>query len=194
MLEAERRNWLMARRDSLTGLGNRIRLVEALDAACARLEADPFRRDRHFALLYLDLDGFKAVNDTLGHEAGDRLLERIGAALAGAIRPQDRAFRVGGDEFIILADGAGTADAAALARRIIAAMPAGEGPAGQGPAGHRNVRRVTASIGIATACTDGIDPATLLAEADAALYFAKGRGKACWHLYGSEEVPLAEAC
>jgi diguanylate cyclase (GGDEF)-like protein len=184
MLEAERANWLMARLDSLTGLGNRIRLVEALDAACARLAADPFDPRRHFALLYLDLDGFKAVNDSLGHEAGDRLLERLGGVLAGAIRERDRAFRVGGDEFIILADGAGIADATGLARRILAAIPACQS----------GRFRATASIGITIACTEGAEPAALLAEADAALYFAKGKGKARFHLYGDEAIPLAEAC
>ncbi|MDB5672614.1 MAG: hypothetical protein JWO25_3573 [Alphaproteobacteria bacterium] len=184
MLRAERRNWLMARSDSLTGLGNRVSLVEAIESICAKLHADPTDPARHFALFYLDLDGFKAINDNFGHEAGDRLLASIAAVLTGLVTPRGTAFRVGGDEFVILAEG-GLPAAAKLAGRIIAAIPACQAEASR--------RRVTASIGITIASADRADPRILLAEADAALYFAKGRGKSCWHLHGSEPTPLARA-
>jgi diguanylate cyclase (GGDEF)-like protein len=139
-------------------------------------------------LLYIDLDGFKAVNDSLGHDGGDRLLESIGRTLAAVLRRDQYAYRVGGDEFVILAEGAGIEEASRLAGRTIAAIAARQGIA------IRAGCRISASIGIALACTDGSDPHALLAEADAALYFAKRQGKSCFHLYGTEEMPLLHAC
>ena len=188
MIRAEQGNWLMARCDPLTGLFNRVKLMEMLERACAGLDADPFDRSRHFALLYIDLDGFKAVNDSLGHDGGDRLLESIGRTLAAVLRRDQNAYRVGGDEFVILAEGAGEEEASRLAGRIIAALAARQGIA------VRAGCRISASIGVALACTDGAAPHALLAEADAALYFAKRQGKSCFHLYGTEEVPLLRAC
>ncbi len=169
MLRAEQRNWQMARTDLLTGLGNRAQLYEELNAACTRLRAAP--GEPGFALLYVDLDGFKTVNDTQGHAVGDRLLERIGRSLAAALDGDDCAYRIGGDEFLVMMPGADAAGAEALATKIMAAVGAAHDidvPARV---------RVTASIGIALAPEDGNDAQLLIAHADRALYNAKRDGK-----------------
>jgi diguanylate cyclase (GGDEF)-like protein len=171
MLRAEQRNWLMARTDLLTGLGNRAQLYERLAAACQRLRAAPDDRGAQFALLYVDLDGFKAINDTHGHAIGDKLLDRIGRALARALADDRAAFRIGGDEFLVLLPGAAAADAETEAREIMRL-------AGDYYDVGLPVRvRVTASIGIALAPEDGTDPQLLIAHADRALYNAKHAGK-----------------
>jgi diguanylate cyclase (GGDEF)-like protein len=187
MIQAEHRNRLLARSDPLTGLHNRVQLIETLTALCAALDSAPDVEERHFALLYLDLDGFKEINDTLGHEAGDRMLEGVGARLGRAIRRGDTAYRVGGDEFVVLAPASNAMDSAQLARRIIAAFAAAH------PLGPGLFRRVTASIGIALACEEGADPMALLAEADAALYDAKRNGKACFQQSGTAPLALLRA-
>ena len=171
MLRAEQRNWLMARTDLLTGLGNRAQLYERLGVACQRLRADPADPGAHFALLYIDLDGFKAVNDTHGHAVGDKLLDRIGRSLAAALDGDDCAYRIGGDEFLVVVPGADVAQAEWQATEIMSAVgvPHDIGlPVRVG---------VTASIGIALAPADGCDPQLLIAHADRALYNAKRDGK-----------------
>lgn len=157
---------LGARRDALTGLGNRLALDEALRA----LE----ERGAPYALLVLDLDGFKQVNDTHGHGAGDELLKRIASRLQGALRKGEMAGRLGGDEFAVLAaPGRAAALAAALVEICRLPVPHGAG-----------ALRVGASVGVAF----GPD-AQLRQRADEALYAAKRAGKDCWR--ASRTVPLA---
>jgi len=171
MLRAEQRNWLMARTDLLTGLGNRAQLYEQLGGACQRLRAGPDDPATRFALLYVDLDGFKAINDTHGHAVGDKLLDRIGRHLAASLDGDDCAYRIGGDEFLIVVPGADAAHAERQAGEIMAAV--GEAH----DIGLPTRARVTASIGIALAPDDGCDAQLLIAHADRALYHAKRGGK-----------------
>lgn len=159
--------------DKLTGLRNR----RAADACLARLCAS----GAPFGLLHMDLDYFKAVNDTLGHAAGDQVLGMVGSVLRGQTRAEDCAARIGGDEFaVILAGRTNPAHLLAVADRIIAGVSVPQDIAGQ-PA------RVSASIGIVRSVDyAAADPAMILADADAALYRAKraGRGRAVLHRDG----------
>ena len=162
----------MALHDALTDLPNRVLLHDRLEhsVACAR-------RGEQMALLYLDLDQFKSVNDTLGHSLGDQLLKAVGERLRGCIREIDTVARIGGDEFAIIQTATkDPTDAAALARRVREAIAA--------PyelAGHQIV--VDTSIGIAIAPDDGCDPDQLLKSADMALYGAKADGRATYRFF-----------
>jgi len=150
--------------DPLTGLPNRALLDDRLSQALRRRQATAV------AVLFVDLDNFKVVNDSLGHTVGDRLLVAVAQRLQQAVRPEDTVARLGGDEFIILLeDAADPAGAVQVATRIRNAV--------QMPfqvEGHELV--VTASVGIARERA-GIDPGELLRQADIALYQAKGTGK-----------------
>jgi diguanylate cyclase (GGDEF)-like protein len=165
----ERAGHEMARRamhDALTGLPNRVLLHDRLVQALGRLG----RHEGAVALLVLDLDGFKAVNDAFGHETGDRLLVDVAQRLSGVLRAGDTAARVGGDEFVILCeDVGGEHEALAVAERITAAL-AEPFPAAAGAA------PVRSSIGIAVTTRAGARAASMLREADAAMYRAKQRG------------------
>lgn len=165
--EAELRIEYLARHDPLTGLPNRVLFREHLLRALALTE----RHGVPFALLCLDLDRFKPVNDTLGHLAGDELLRTVADRIKGVIRTEDTVARIGGDEFVIIQVGAGQPKSGrALAERLIHAME---------PAidldGH--VVRVGLSVGIALAPRDGQDPDSLYRAADKALYRAKAEGR-----------------
>jgi diguanylate cyclase (GGDEF)-like protein len=143
----------LADRDALTGVGN-YRLLSA------RLGYELSRHRRHgrrFAVILLDLDGFKEVNETYGHLAGDRVLRDIGAALVEAVRDQDTVARQGGDEFSVLAPEAGPKEAEILAARLCDAVGTVQGVTGP----------LNASIGWAIFPDDGERPETLLAHADA---------------------------
>ncbi|MEN5083175.1 EAL domain-containing protein [Bosea sp. TWI1241] len=156
----------MARFDELTGLANRFEFTSQLAAAFLRRE----RTGDGFALLYIDLDGFKQVNDNLGHDIGDQVLIQTAARLKSAIRHSDLLARFGGDEFVLILPAADVATVKAIAQRMIDAMcPAFE-------LGTKTIY-VTASIGIALAPTDGSSPADLLRHADTALYKAKAAGR-----------------
>jgi diguanylate cyclase (GGDEF)-like protein/PAS domain S-box-containing protein len=161
--------------DSLTGLANQALFRDRVDHALARLS----RSRGHLAVLFLDLDNFKHVNDSLGHTSGDLLLGSVTARLLGSVRPADTAARMGGDEFaVLLEDLADPADAVEAAERIIAAL--------QDPfliEGNEVV--ATASIGVAHAGS-GITGEQLLANADLAMYTAKGRGKGRCEVFESE--------
>ncbi|WP_217912772.1 putative bifunctional diguanylate cyclase/phosphodiesterase [Miltoncostaea marina] len=162
----ERRLRHQATHDGLTGLPDRALFIARADAAIARCRV---RGDGHAALLYIDLDGFKEVNDSLGHEAGDRLLREIAARLLGALRGDDTAARLGGDEFaVLLGRVADLSEAEGVARRIVAelARPWREGDL---------ELPLSASIGVALCGPDGGDATELLADADAAMYVAKRR-------------------
>ncbi len=156
----------LAHHDALTGLPNRVLLRERLDRALAQIG-----RGHGFAVLCLDLDKFKPVNDTLGHPVGDKLLQAVGERLSACVREVDTVARLGGDEFaIVQADIAGPQDAGKLAARIVEAVSR--------PFeldGHRVT--IGTSIGIAVAPDDGHDQDTLLKNADIALYRAKSEGR-----------------
>jgi diguanylate cyclase (GGDEF)-like protein len=156
----------MARHDALTDLPNRVLLREQLELALGGLH-----RSGRLALLYLDLDQFKGVNDTLGHPIGDELLKVVAERLQRSIRDIDTVARVGGDEFAIIQAGiTDPAEAGILARSLCEAISA--------PCdlmGHNVL--VNASIGIAFAPNDGLDSSELMKNADLALYAAKETGR-----------------
>jgi diguanylate cyclase (GGDEF)-like protein len=156
----------VARRDSLTGVGNRY----ALDEAIARLlEQGDRLRPARFALVLLDIDHFKAYNDEYGHLAGDAALGHLGQVLRSATRSQDLAFRYGGEEFLLLLPGIDLPGAMAVAERVRLAAEASAGSA---------VPPFTISAGVALCDpADGRDPEPLLRRADAALYIAKRAGR-----------------
>ena len=160
----------MARHDALTGLPNRRVFSENLEAAIARAS----RGNSEFAVLLLDLDRFKPINDLHGHAVGDAVLIEVASRLSGLVRKTDTAARLGGDEFAVILDNAGqknlAADAVAVAERLIATLSRPIEVDGQSLS-------VGASIGIATCPTDGADPETLLQAADMAMYRAKQEGR-----------------
>jgi diguanylate cyclase (GGDEF)-like protein len=133
--------------DPLTGLANRVLLMDRVDAAAHRAERSP---DARFAVLYCDLDGFKGVNDQLGHDAGDELLVGVARRLETAVRPGDLVSRLGGDEMAVLLDGVtGVEEAAGVAERLLAAL------AEPYAVGGREVV-VTVSVGVAVADAEGL--------------------------------------
>lgn len=154
--------------DDLTGLPNRAHLATKLQEA---LEATA-HTDGHLGVLFLDLDGFKQINDTLGHSAGDDLLVAVAGRLTTAIRPHDMVARIGGDEFIMMCrELRKPAEAESVAARVLALLTEPIDLDG-------TPVTVSASIGIAVAGADGEDADTLMARADAAMYGAKARGRA----------------
>ena len=156
-----------ATHDPLTGLPNRARL----DASLPGWLAAAARAGRPVGVLMVDLDGFKHVNDTLGHAAGDALLVQVGRRLSAAARDGDVLVRMGGDEFTLIAtDLAAAPDVAGVAARLIAALAAPFSVDGR-------ELFVTASIGTAAFPVDGSDAGSLVRNADAALYAAKGAGR-----------------
>lgn len=153
--------------DSLTGLANRSLLNEQLQHSIHRAR----RRAESFALLFIDLDGFKAVNDTYGHDAGDALLIELGQRLQKRFRATDCCARIGGDEFVILLDEiADAATAITIARSILALMA-------RPLVWHQHSLQVSASIGLALYPDDGDSADSLLTRADYAMYRAKANGK-----------------
>ncbi|HEY1832855.1 MAG TPA: EAL domain-containing protein [Solirubrobacteraceae bacterium] len=162
------RMWLerQALHDPLTNLPNRSLLMDRARQALARLH----RGGGVLAMLFIDLDKFKAVNDNLGHEAGDRLLVMVSERLAELMRDSDTVARLGGDEFVVLAeDIESEGEAMALAGRVLDAL---ERPF---PLGTAEVAML-ASVGVAVARDTHADPETMLREADLAMYKAKGAG------------------
>jgi diguanylate cyclase (GGDEF)-like protein len=153
----------MARIDSLTGLANRFTFNEALRKACHAAN------ELEFAVLYIDLDNFKHINDSLGHDSGDRLLAAMAKRLSGFSRQGDLLARLGGDEFVVLHSGP-TESALDLAQRIINSMAAPFEIEG-------STIYVTTSIGIASAPEHGSDPMDILRASDIALYAAKAAGR-----------------
>jgi diguanylate cyclase (GGDEF)-like protein len=187
---AEEQIRFLAYHDSLTGLGNRRLFGERLEHALAQAS----RRGKHVGVLFLDLDLFKRINDTLGHTAGDELLQKVAGRLARDVRDsdtiardaqiQEREFdtalsRLGGDEFTILMTNIDDPQSlSAAARRLLESLSR--------PyelKGHEVV--ISASIGIATAPDDGSDAETLLRNADSAMYHAKKRGRNNYQFYAN---------
>lgn len=178
--EAAARLAWQAFHDPLTGLPNRALLLDRLGNALDRSKRSP----RITALMFIDLDDFKDVNDTLGHEAGDQLLCEVGRRLSSLVRAGDTVARLGGDEFIVLADGLEAAgEAAAIAQRINNLLA--------NPIIVRGTElSVTASIGIAF--DSDHEPDRLLREADNALYRAKAAGKSRFEVYVDQPVAVAK--
>nr|WP_308936774.1 EAL domain-containing protein [Duganella sp. SG902] len=161
--QAEQRAHDLSTRDALTNLLNRRALIQQLEHAVATSD----RGGVGFALLFLDLDKFKPINDTYGHEAGDELLRQVAARLTAAVRVADIVARLGGDEFVVLIEGkSASANAARVARKIemACALPFEIGA-------HR--LKTAASIGIALYPEDGANAQALMKNADTAMYHAK---------------------
>lgn len=178
--DLERQLHRQARHDHLTGLPNRLEFMRRLDQQIAAL--DQHSGEGALALMFIDLDGFKQVNDLLGHQEGDRVLLAFAAALAGCVRPTDVAARLAGDEFVICLPGLDDADnvAAAVARRVLAAARAASGAAAP----------VSASIGIAVHAR-GLTADQLVRQADVAMYTAKQGGKNQFAFYRAQGQSLA---
>ncbi len=173
---AEQQLIYLANHDPLTGLLNREHFHSRLTQALAAVQ----RHDTQLALMFLDLDRFKLINDTLGHRLGDLLLQAVSDRLRGAVRAQDILARLGGDEFIILlSDITNSNDAARVAEKTIQLLM-------QPYTLEGNDIVVTASIGISVYPDDGKDSHSLLMNADAAMYLAKERGKNNFQFYTLE--------
>jgi diguanylate cyclase (GGDEF)-like protein len=156
-----------AHHDFLTGLPNRMLLNDRIGQAIALAP----RHKKRIAVLYLDLDGFKQINDSLGHAVGDQLLQAVAACLVKCVRGSDTVSRLGGDEFIVLLSEAELPeDAALIAKRILDALATPHSIGAQR-------LKVTTSIGVSLYPEDGTDAETLIANADTAMYQAKASGR-----------------
>ena len=165
--QAEARVHHMAYHDSLTGLPNRALLSDRLDRAMLNAR----RSQRQLAVMFIDLDRFKTINDSLGHMTGDQLLKEVANRLCCAVRGSDTVARLGGDEFVVLLPGiADPVEASAVAEQIIAALDQSF------PLDGRQLH-ITPSIGICIYPDDGADVATLMRNADTAMYHAKATGR-----------------
>jgi len=174
--EQQQRLAHLAHYDALTRLPNRVLLADRLQLALQQAE----RSQAMLAVAYLDLDGFKAVNDHLGHEAGDALLVDVAGRLRGVLRGGDTVARIGGDEFVLLLrdlDDFGECEQAL--RRVLAEVAAPYRLDG-------SVVEISASIGVTVFPADGADPDTLLRHADQAMYVAKQGGRNRYHLFDAE--------
>lgn len=169
--EAER----LALYDTLSGLPNRVLFRDRVEHALALARRD----GSSVALLMMDLDRFKDVNDTFGHHAGDALLRDVGPHLQGELRPGDTLARLGGDEFALLLPGAGAAVATAVAERVLRALGRPFTVEGQS-------LTIGVSIGIACSPEHAGDADTLLRRADVAMYVAK-RGRGTWATYAADQ-------
>jgi diguanylate cyclase (GGDEF)-like protein len=158
--------------DPLTGLANRLLFADRVAHALAR-------RGGNVVVMYVDLDDFKPVNDTYGHEAGDILLCAVGQRLRDSLRPADTPARLGGDEFAVLLTDVAAHDVPTIADRIMRNFQA---PVDLGTA----TARISASMGIAMADTGSIGADELLRQADAAMYVAKRGGKRGYAINGQE--------
>lgn len=175
--QAEEKYMHLALHDPVTGFPNRIFLMEHLDRAIKHVQRNP---EYLFALLFLDLDRFKVVNDSLGHHVGDQLLGAIATHLHQLIRETDIVARLGGDEFVILLEPIEEiSDAAQIADRILQKLSS--------PIALDNCQVFTsASIGIALSTPDYRQGADMLRDADIAMYRAKNRGKACFEIFNED--------
>jgi diguanylate cyclase (GGDEF)-like protein len=168
---------LRATHDSLTGLANRASLTERL-AASFRPGSD--RRARHESVLFIDVDDFKDVNDSLGHDAGDALLIQLATRLTGCVRPHDLVARLGGDEFaVVVVEGVGECTAVDVAERVLAVLRTPFLVGGARLA-------VAVSIGVAQRRPETVDAAELLRHADFAMYMAKGGGKGRYQVFDAQ--------
>ncbi|HZR71155.1 MAG TPA: EAL domain-containing protein [Burkholderiales bacterium] len=167
----------LANHDALTALPNRAMFTEVLNLAIENAR----RYRRHFAVLFIDLDRFKIINDTLGHEAGDKLLQEMSKRLTHTVRASDVVARLGGDEFVVLVqEVAEPKQVATVARKILASLV-------QPVVMNQQEVRMTASIGICMYPADAQDEQSLMKNADIAMYRAKEDGKNNYKFY-SEEI------
>ncbi len=181
--DSEARIAHMARHDELTGLANRVLFRERIELAIARTR----RTDERFAVLLLDLDRFKGVNDTMGHPAGDALLKMTAQRLCRTVRETDTVARLGGDEFAIVQTLIGSrADVERLCARILDAIKEPFEIAGHGV-------DIGTSIGIAVAPDDGLEAEGLLKNADIALYAVKTGGRGSWRFFEPAMEAQAQA-
>jgi diguanylate cyclase (GGDEF)-like protein len=172
----EERIQFLANHDALTALPNRVMFTEVLNIAIENAR----RYHRNFAVLFIDLDRFKIINDTLGHEAGDKLLQEMGKRLTQTVRSSDVVARLGGDEFVILVQEVSESkQVATVARKILAAVVQPMIMQGQ-------ECRVTASVGICMYPADAQDEQALMKNADIAMYRAKEDGKNNYKFYSQE--------
>lgn len=181
--EAEARLLHDAFHDRLTQLPNRARLLDRMAQLLRRTGRNP---ERTFSVLFLDLDRFKVINDSLSHMVGDQLLVAIGRRLEGVLRPGDTVARLGGDEFTMLLDDADREEACRIADRIQTELQA---PFTVG----RHEIYVTVSIGITTSRDGGRSPEDMLRDADLAMYCAKDRGRARFERFDPEMRTAAVA-
>ncbi len=166
----------LAHQDALTGLANRLALQLRLDQALPEAR----RRSCGVAVLFIDLDRFKIINDTLGHVVGDRLLGEVACRLQRVVRESDLVARLGGDEFVILLpDVENASDAAAVAGKVLAAFA-------RPVLIDANELHTSPSIGISLSPSDGSDGDTLLRNADAAMYHAKASGRNNYQFFAAE--------
>lgn len=172
---------ILAQQDPLTGLANRRLLTRRISAAMANA-----RRNRTaMALIYLDLDGFKEVNDTAGHDTGDELLRQVARRLESVVREEDTVARIGGDEFMIaLWHVANASDVTFVASKVVEVVSEPYSISGR-PA------KVTASVGVSVYPVNGEDSEALIKSADTALYDAKRSGKNAFRLSWQGEIPTA---
>ena len=169
---------LLAHTDALTGLPNRNHLYRRLTEAIARSH----RNGTKLGFLYLDLDNFKQINDTLGYAGGDELLKQFGTRLQACVRQTDMVARLAGDEFVIVIESMEQSEEAQrVAAKIIGAMQSPFTLAGTD-------RFITTSVGVATADVQTENPDSLIRKADEALYQAKRSGKNLYRLYDTLDV------
>jgi len=162
-----------AEHDFLTGLPNRMLLNDRISQAIASAP----RKTKHLAVLFLDLDGFKHINDSLGHPTGDSLLRSVARRLVECVRASDTVSRQGGDEFVVLlSEGAHWVDAAIVARRMLRAV------AESHSIDQRDLH-ITTSIGVSVYPDDGEDAETLVKNADTAMYQAKENGRQSYQFF-----------
>ncbi len=174
--ESQRKMEQLAYYDMLTGLANRSYFRDQLRKSIAMSSRGYY----HFALLYFDLDEFKRINDTLGHDAGDELLKEVARRLISRLREEDTIARLGGDEFAVILSGIkGREQAALIAENLQQSFAAPVKLAGQEVA-------ISASIGITVAPEDAADEELLLKHADLAMYEAKARGRNTYHFFSQD--------
>ena len=180
--QLERKLEEMATHDFLTGLPNRVLLLDRFNIAAALAH----RNKARLAVMSLDLDKFKSINDTLGHDAGDQVLKAVSTRLTGIIRASDTLARVGGDEFImVMMETNHVENAAAIAQKILDSF--------MEPLsidGHQ--LRLSTSIGIAIYPKDAQDLETLTKQSDAAMYYSKGHGRNQFKFFGDGDVRIGE--
>lgn len=181
LAEANRELAQLALQDTLTRLPNRLLLEDRLGQAISKAD----REGRHFALMFMDLDGFKTVNDAYGHDVGDKLLVAVTQRLLQPLKGQYTLARIGGDEFVLLAETDGPDDAASLASALVRAI---DSPFALEP--YELV--VTLSIGIALYPHDGKTDRELMFNADAAMYHTKHMGRNGYHFFQPSMNTLAQ--
>lgn len=177
--EAEAAVRRLAYTDHLTGLPNRVLLYDRATLALARAR----RSGERLALLFMDLDNLKRVNDTLGHAVGDELLRQVGERLSSMFRGEDTVARIGGDEFVMFVRVSDAMGAEVVAGRIISLLDEPYVVRGEEV-------RSSASIGIAVAPEHGMDLDELIAKADAAMYVAKEQGRDRYRLHGEDRYAV----